>query len=377
MNLVQGDRPVRSYESEFTRLRRHVFDGHEDEATMIRNFMYGLKTELGSRLAGSNFSSLSELVEKAVNVETVLEAERKTLPHSGGHTKFSQGERPNFNKSPRSYKGKGRGFGGQANNRGNTGVCYTCDQPGHISRFCPKNQWNNQRSNQQGYPSKRMEYVTCFFCGRKGHYASSCPNKPIHATPLAIRAPPSRPAIEPAPKKQNVKGRVYALGVENPDNAGPSSGPITVIVGTIHVAGKPTHVLFNSGATHSFLTPEVAARFWDCFVVDRIDVAVLTPADRTLQANQCIKNAPLVIQGKEFVADLLVVPLKGYKRRLLFGRGKRPEMVYYGISPSMTVSLVAAMRVQDLFQDEEIYLVTLTVSGGATNDEVKVEDIEV
>ncbi|KAF3547843.1 hypothetical protein DY000_02005082 [Brassica cretica] len=229
MNLVQGDRPVRSYESEFTRLRRHVFDGREDEATMIRNFMYGLKPELGSRLAGSNFSSLSELVEKAVNVETVLEAERKTIQHSGGHTKFSQGERPNFNKGPRSNKAKGRGFGGQANNRGNTRVCYTCDQPGHISRFCPKNQRNNQWSNQQGYSSLRMEDVTCFSCGRKVHYASSCPNKPIPSTPLAIRAPPSRPAIETAPKKQNLGGRVYASGVKNPDNAGPSSDPITGI----------------------------------------------------------------------------------------------------------------------------------------------------
>ena len=103
-------------------------------------------------------------MEKAVNVETLLEAERKTLPHSGGHTKFSQGERPYFNKGPISYKGKGRGFGGQANNRGNTGVCYTCDQPGHISRFCPKIQLNNQRSNQLGYSSIRMEDVTCFSC---------------------------------------------------------------------------------------------------------------------------------------------------------------------------------------------------------------------
>ncbi|XP_048611516.1 uncharacterized protein LOC125585856 [Brassica napus] len=328
INLVQGDRPMRSYESAFTRLRRHVFDGREDEATMIRNFMYGLKPELGSRLAGSNFSSLFELVEKAVNVETVLDAERKTIQHSGGHTKFSQGEMPNFNKGPRSHKGKGREFGGQANNRGNTGVCYTCDQPGHISRFCPKNQRNNQRSNQQVYSSIRMEDVTCFSCGMKGHYASSCPNKPIPLTPLAIRAPPSRPAIEPAPKKQNLGGKVCALGLENPNNAGPSSGPIT-------------------GATHSFVTPEVAARFWDCFVVDRIHVAVLTPADRTLQADQCIKNVPLVIQCKEFVADLLVVPLEGYKvilgmdwlssygvqidcgkGRLLFGRGKRTEVVY-------------------------------------------------
>ena len=70
-------------------------------------------------------------MEKAVNVETVLEAERKTIQHFGGHTKFSQGERPNFNMGPRFKKGKGRGFGGQANNHGNTCVCYTCAQPGH------------------------------------------------------------------------------------------------------------------------------------------------------------------------------------------------------------------------------------------------------
>lgn len=231
MNLVQGDRPVRSYDSEFTRLRRHVFDGREDEGTMIRNFMYGLKPELGSRLAGSNFSSLSDLVEKAVNVEAVLDAEKKVTQHSGGHPKFNQGERSNYNKGPRFNRGKGRGYGGRGNYRSNNGVCYICGQPGHISRFCPKNQQNNQRSNQQSYPTIRIEDVTCFSCGRKGHYASSCPNKPIPATPLAIRAPPSRPAIEPAPKKQNLGGRVYALGVENPDNAGPSSGPITGIVG--------------------------------------------------------------------------------------------------------------------------------------------------
>ncbi|KAF2619463.1 hypothetical protein F2Q68_00039864 [Brassica cretica] len=37
--------------------------------------------------------------------------------------------------------------------------------PEHISRFCPKNQRNNQRINQHGYSSIMMEDVTCFSCG--------------------------------------------------------------------------------------------------------------------------------------------------------------------------------------------------------------------
>ena len=56
-------------------------------------------------------------------------------------------------------------------------------------------------------------------------------NKPNLATPLAIGSHPSRPAIEGAPKRQNLGGRIYALEIENPDSAGTSKGPNTGIVG--------------------------------------------------------------------------------------------------------------------------------------------------
>ncbi|CAF2079004.1 unnamed protein product [Brassica napus] len=44
-------------------------------------------------------------------------------------------------------KGKGQKFGRQTNYRSNTGVCYICDQSGHISKFCPNRQWMDR--NQQ------------------------------------------------------------------------------------------------------------------------------------------------------------------------------------------------------------------------------------
>ena len=56
-------------------------------------------------------------------------------------------------------------------------------------------------------------------------------NKPNRVTPLAIGSHPIRQAIEPAPKRQNLVGRVYALEIENLDSAGPSKGPNTSIVG--------------------------------------------------------------------------------------------------------------------------------------------------
>ena len=57
---------------------------------------------------------------------------------------------------------------------------------------------------------------------------------------------------------------------------------IDVVAGTLHVAGRPTHVLFDSGATHSFVAPEVATEFVGSCVIDRVDVAVMTPGDQTL-----------------------------------------------------------------------------------------------
>ncbi|KAF3587301.1 hypothetical protein F2Q69_00027541 [Brassica cretica] len=90
-NLVQGEKTVREYEYEFMRLRRHVLRVQDDEETMISNFMFGLKPELENRLAFGNYESLTELVEKAVNVKIGLEAEKAASKKSKQHQEGKYG----------------------------------------------------------------------------------------------------------------------------------------------------------------------------------------------------------------------------------------------------------------------------------------------
>ncbi|KAG5378314.1 hypothetical protein IGI04_026156 [Brassica rapa subsp. trilocularis] len=99
-NLVQGDKTVREYESEFMRLRRHVLRRQDDEETMISNFLFGLKPELENILAVRNYGSLIELAEKAVNVDIGLEAEKAASKKSKQHQEGKYGG------NHRSFKGK-------------------------------------------------------------------------------------------------------------------------------------------------------------------------------------------------------------------------------------------------------------------------------
>ncbi|XP_048622201.1 uncharacterized protein LOC106379941 isoform X1 [Brassica napus] len=215
-NLVQGDNTVREYESEFMRLRRHVLRGQDDEETMIYNFMFGLKPELENRLAVENYESLTELVEKAVNVEIGLEAEKAATKKSKQHQEGKYGG------NQRSFKGKDKEkeSGGPSRRSLFTGKCFNCGKIGHKSSECYGKKPGSFQSNSYN--------PTCFTCGKKGHISTQCSvNRPIPATPITVRPPPAPPAIAPAPKRQAIGGRVYALELEDTKLPGPSKDPIT------------------------------------------------------------------------------------------------------------------------------------------------------
>jgi hypothetical protein len=92
----------------------------------------------------------------------------------------------------------------------------------------------------------------CYSCGQSGHYANRCPRKPANQTPAPgtnqnINRNANNNASTPVRQNQ-ARARVNHVAVEDAQ-AAPD-----VIIGMILINDNGAIVLFNSGASHSFVT---------------------------------------------------------------------------------------------------------------------------
>jgi hypothetical protein len=108
---------------------------------------------------------------------------------------------------------------------------------------------NVQRTQaaQNPLPGERR----CFTCGEKGHFANQCPNPRNRPPPAAASTPaPTRGANSvPVAARQNfVRGKVNHVVVEEAQEAS------DMVIGAFSVNDLSAVVLFDSGASHSFIS---------------------------------------------------------------------------------------------------------------------------
>jgi hypothetical protein len=147
----------------------------------------------------------------------------------------------------------------------------------------------------------------CYNCGEHGHYANRCPNprtrvnQPVIATPAPTHGANSIPV---AAKQNYAHGRVNYVAVKEAQEAP------DVVIGIVLVNDTSTVVLFDSGASHSFISATYVGKHNLPLALLRCQMIVSSPGG-DMPARQLYPKVNLKIRGVDFITNLIVLESKG------------------------------------------------------------------
>jgi len=168
----------------------------------------------------------------------------------------------------------------------------------------------------------------CFECRERGHKRSECsklagkqdrtpfPAGPPRPPATGPSTPPTRgrpPVPGTAQRTRNnnqsqARGRVFCLEAEEEGDEDPHA----IISGMFLVNTVPVTVLFDAGATHSFVNPVAAARMDLKFENLDVPLGMTTPIGSVYQVEQIAWNCTIIIMGRLFWGDLILLGIQGY-----------------------------------------------------------------
>ncbi|XP_057452518.1 uncharacterized protein LOC130744344 [Lotus japonicus] len=293
LRLRQGTMTVGEYAAKLEALSKHFrfFQTQVDEGYLCNRFLRGLKNEIEKAVRPLGIKVYQHVVEKAREVES-MENRHRGQPDNGGPVRLGQSQLGRYN----GQKQDGRFDRGKAlmkkpyqrpadrvpfAGRGATPapkddvICFKCNQKGHYANECGKE-------------------IVCWKCKKPGHVERNCPN-----------VAKVEPVLNTARGRQpSAPGRVFAISGEQ------AAVTDDLIQGTCVIAGTSLMVLFDSGATHSFIAEECVKKLGLLTADLPFDLVVTTPAaDRLVTHTTCLQCL-LIYEARKFFVNLVCLGLK-------------------------------------------------------------------
>ncbi|TYJ96613.1 Retrotransposable element Tf2 [Cucumis melo var. makuwa] len=338
LGLKQGSLSVAEYERKYTELSWYTDVIVAYESDRCRRFERGLRFEIRTPITAiAKWTNCSELEETALRVEqsiievkSAMELSRGTLTTSGFRGREQWRFTLGINISSRQdFKNRSRG---QASRN--------CRQPGHFKKDYPQLNMTVQR--YQGVGSQTVEQSR----------VSMVPTEGISGA--------RKKGVVGRPRQQ---GKVYAMTQQEVEDAP------DVIIGTILICNVPADVLFDLGATHSFVSSIFLTKLNMMLEPLSEGLAIYTLVGDVLLVNKMLRNCEVLVEGISLLVDLLPLELQRldvilgmdflfahyasmdfHRKEVVFRKPGFAEVVFRGMRKVVSRSLISVLKAVKLLR---------------------------
>nr|XP_025652087.1 uncharacterized protein LOC112748095 [Arachis hypogaea] len=274
LQLKQDRMSIAEYTERFERLCKFsaMYKANPDEKWKCMKYQGGLRAEILPAIAPLEIREFSSLVSKCQVIE---ECTKKLASERSKAFKKRQ-----LNQGSSQQLSQKKAFLGR-----------------------PTGRQSQQGTNRQKPPTELKECASCgkqhrgrclagqnvcFRCFQPGRIARECP---------AVPPPPAN-----APQRQ---GRVFALSSEEAHQSEDR------IEGKCTINGAPLTILYDTGASHSFISLSATSRISLCMTKLPYVLLVTTPAGKSVETQQVCQRVRILISDRSYLADLVCLPLVG------------------------------------------------------------------